>query len=148
MTNASLMMSAAADLCESSLADLLAKRVTLTSPQMQKRKSVLRFSACLSKRILALETLAKKGNLHPASLLHLPELLREFVAQSFIVLFGGHCCHFPDIRYCKLHKHGAWEINKLIGGGKGLRDPRKLNFAFIDARDLRLGKIGAQECGN
>jgi len=36
MTNASLMMSAAADLCESSLADLLAKRVTPTSPQMQK----------------------------------------------------------------------------------------------------------------
>jgi len=126
----------------------LRKGLPLPHTSCKKLKSVLRFSACLSKRILALETLAKKGNLHPASLLHLPELLREFVAQSFIVLFCEHCCHFPDIRYCKLHKHGAWEINKLIGGGKGLRDPRKLNFAFIDGRDLRLGKIGAQDCGN
>lgn len=123
MTNASLMMSAAADLCESSLADFLApfrkgylfSFTLLGFLKCKKIAKVFYGSACLSKRTLALNRLAKKENLHPASLLHLLEQHQKFIG-SFITLFCSQdCCHFPDIRYCKLHKHEAWEINKLIG---------------------------------
>lgn len=135
MTNASLMMSAAADLCESSLADLkkgyLFSFTLFRFLEMQKKiAKVFYGSACQSQRTLAFNRLAKKKNLHPASLLHLLERHQKFIG-SFITLFCSQdCCHFPDIRYCKLHKHEAWEINKLIGELEKGWGARKLNFAF------------------
>lgn len=33
---------------------------------------------------------------------------------SFFSTAGSVFCYFPDIWYCKLHKQGAWEINKFL----------------------------------
>lgn len=59
-------------------------------------KSTLRFSACLSKRIRSFRTSSRKCII------------------PFFATAGSVFCYFPDIWYCKLHKQGAWEINKFL----------------------------------
>lgn len=39
---------------------------------------------------------------------------QQKIHYPFFSTAGSVFCYFPDIWYCKLHKQGAWEINKFL----------------------------------
>lgn len=154
MTNAVLMTSAAADRFMWKSPSLLLASSFLLERVAPMHFSVLPSSLLLCKKYFTVFCLSEQKDSKFSQQQHK-------IHYPFFSTAGSVFCYFPDIWYCKLHKQGAWEINKFLdlpAWRKGLqfsicvslRIPiylflsRSAIFAVANCRDTRLENYAAR----
>lgn len=107
MTNAVLMTSAAADRFMWKSPSLLLASSFFLERVAPMHFSVLPSSLLLCKKYFTVFCLSEQKDSKFSQ-------QQQKIHYPFFSTAGSVFCYFPDIWYCKLHKQGAWEINKFL----------------------------------